>query len=887
MNPNQNPAPGQIGLADIIGLLGHRRWTSIMQKEVHATRVRNHHVTPGIVPALVGALAPSDVWYGVNEITEPPADNKRATENTVARWCAVYADLDVKPGGCPTEDVANAIIDDVSGVYGTRPTYIVASGHGLQPVWVIAHDDAAADLDDDQKRAAAVALLKRHGRMVQAFALARNAKADSVFDLPRVLRAPDTTNHKDPTNPKPTAAVRDAGTPLTVAGIAAALDAADIPEMPSDTMIRGTVVAAPSAWRYRPTGQQRCHYAEDMIDGWATDQPAARHPWLVSQSTRLAAARRHGCLSAADAAGAERELAGRFIALCQRAGDARPVGRAEIDSALRYGTELVATMTDQRVADELGKHQHRDYAAEAIELARMADDLDDLRSQPAPAAPVGCDTAAKPFQPNVTPAPPTPPAADQPAENMPADIPGPPPPAETDGQTVVVPGAVAPTPEQQYIDTVEQIETGYDFWTSRDSLNTIYRAALSSEASPWAVLAITLLRVVAAVPHDVYLPPLGPRGPHGSLNLFAGIAARSGGGKGLAAGVASELYQHASIFDAPPGSGEGIGHLFGAMHTDKETRTTEFKWTRRSVMIDAPEVEALGAIGGRKGSTADAILRQAFSGETLGFSYAAAEKRLRIPRGEYRMTMMVGVQPEAAGALFAGASGGTPQRFLWVPAEDHRLGIETADWDGTPLEGYRPEWWNSGHVISVCPEAMTEIREDRRRRGRRLSVVPNFGDHDETEALDAHAMYAREKVAAALAILDGREFIDAEDWHLSGAVAAMSFLVRDGITQVMEAARLRDAERRGMERGAEQIGAKATETEIDAGRLAATRKRVRDVLADNGEMTHRQMVHRMSKAQRPYLQRALNTLEEDGAVIRVDIETTGRGGRPGASYRLA
>ncbi|QXO14212.1 DNA primase [Gordonia phage Bock] len=932
--PNDGRQPGTaLGLVDVVALLGHRRWTSIMQKELGADKVVNHHVTPGIVPALVDALSDGDVWYGVNEIIAPPAparpgerSNGRATEKTVARWCAIWADLDIKSTGCPDVETAERIIADLSTVYGQRPTYVVSSGHGLQPVWVLDHTDPATDLvatDTDEKygidrRAQAAALLRRHGRLVQATAVAHGAKADSVFDLPRVLRAPGTTNHKNAGAPVSTSAVLDTGAPLTVVQVRDALEAAGIDELPVQNTT--VVVSSPSNWRHRPDG--RCGYADKMIDGWAGDNPDARHPWLLAQATRIAAARRYGCLTTGDAFAAERELAARFAVLCNRSGDTRAVGRTEVPAAVAYGQDLVATMTDARVASELGDHKHGERRDDLAELRAIATHAGTTYQAPAPAPaatpggyvpqadnagidwsgasatseqmerfaeymhraqPAGAlDTAI--WTPDGQPV--TGDAfAGHTADDSPADL---------DDQATGQFAAPTPTisPDEIWGDKVEQIESTFEFWTSRESLNTVYRAALSSEASPWATLGIVLLRVIAAVPHDVYLPSLGARGPRGSLNLFCGIAAKSGGGKGLASGVAAELYRHPSIHVAPPGSGEGIGHLFGRMVTDKETKQTDFEWSRRTVLIDAPEVEALGAIGGRKGSTADAILRQAFSGETLGFSYAAAEKRLRIPGGQYRFTMMVGVQPEVAGALFDGSSGGTPQRFLWLPAEDHRLGLECPEWDGEPITGYRPEYWDSpsgGHVIDVTRDALNEIREDRRRRGRRISLVARpHDDGDQVDNLDAHALYVREKVAAALAILDGREFVTDDDWWLSAAVLSMSLMTRDGITEVMESARLRDAEKRGQEKGAEQIGAKATATEIDDERLGSTRRRVVSVLAENGRagVPRRDVMSRMAKSNRPYLTTALAGLEEDGLIEQVEVETTGKGGRPGVLYRL-
>lgn len=862
----------ELGLADITTLLGHRQLTSIMQKELGAANVTNHHVRPAAAAAIVSALT-GDIWYGVNEITALPADNRRATERTVGRWCAVWADLDYGDSKSGDWDTINAIIDDVTTAYGTEPTYITVSGHGVQPVWVLDHADPATVLDTDEKRATAVALLKRHGRLVQSSAAARGVKADSVFDLPRVLRAPGTINHKDPSDPVPASAMRSEGAPLTVAHLEQALTAAGVLAMDSDQPATGEIIAAPSTWTYRQTGQQQCGYADDMVRGWATDQPGARHPWLVAQAVRIAAARRHGCFTGADAAGAERELANRFTTLCARGGDTRPVARFEIDQAIRYGVDTVATMSDARVAEELGGHEHRDHAAEQAYLERSAHELDQLRALAAPVAQQvsapsgpatsqvnetvddGCDISGKPIHADVTP------------EAVPA-------------HTVL-------DPEELYIATVEQIEGAYDFWNSRRSLNTIYRAALAGEASPWAVLTITLLRVITAVPHNVHLPSLGRHGALGSLNLFAGIAAAPGGGKGLANGVAEELYRHPSIFKAAPGSGEGMGHLFGAMVKDPDRPGKQmFQWARHAVLIDAPEIDSLGAIGGRKGSTADSILRQAFSGESLGFSYAAAEKRLHIPAGEYRMCMMVGVQPERAGVLFNGASGGTPQRFIWAPAEDHRVGVEHPDWDGVPLAPYRPEYWADGHVIEVCPQALEEIRDDRRRRGRRISLVPRSDDENAGEELDAHAMYAREKVAVALAVLDGRQYVDADDWELSGCVAAMSTHVRDHVVQIVDSTRLRDAEKRGQERGAELVGAKATAQEIDGARIAGAERRVMALIGEGGgEATYRDMNRRMSKAQRPYLQTALDNLTENGLVTRDEIEPTSRGGRPGALYK--
>lgn len=863
-----------LGLADIIRLLGHRHYTSIMQKEVGANRVRNHHVTPGIVPALVDALAPSDVWYGVNEITEPPGGNRRATEATVTTWCAVWADLDIKHDGCPTWDIAEQIIDDLAGHYGTRPTYTVQSGHGLQPVWVIDHHDPARHLDTDEARTHAAALLRRHGRLVHTVAEHRGARVDSVFDLPRVLRAPGTTNHKQPDHPKPTSALRDAGKPVTTTHVAEALDAARIDEIPTDTaVLSNTVIAAPSTWRHRDTGDQRCKYVDEMIDGWGSDHPNARHPWLISQATRLAAARRHSCINAADAHTAEHELAARFLTLCARGGDTRPAGRHEVADALRYGSDLVARMTDARVADELGNHTHSGGMTDrAAKEAAMSIDFDRLRNRSRPTAPT--TAAPAPSNPSVKP------------DNHQVNTPSPAAAPDTDDTEA---GEEQPytDPTLAYIEKVEQIENG--FWTRRPALELIHDAAHAETAAPWAVLATVLMRILADIPHDVYLPGLG--GPHstpGSLNAYAGIVSKPSGGKGTANKVAERLYPSGTIYAAGAGSGEGVGQLFGNTVTDKQTKTTEFVWHRRSVLLEITEVDALTAMTRRDSSTIDAVLRQAFSGEGIMFSYAAVEKRLRMPAGEYRLTGVVHVQPGRAAGLFDGADGGTPQRFIWAAAADPRIGQHDPDYAGETLTDhvYPPHYWGHDHVIDVCDEALQDVRAERIRRAQDWTFTD---DPDDPEAgLGGHTMYARLKIAAALAALDRREYVNPEDWELSGVVIDMSNMVRTQLTEAMDAGRLAAAEKRGQERGAEQIGAKATETELRTTRLQSACdwivKRIED--HPDGAVRYGDLAPAASKARRPFLRDALALLVDQEVIAPVELLTTSKGGRPGEAYKL-
>jgi hypothetical protein len=100
---------------------------------------------------------------------------KPFNEEHVRGLLALFADVDVKPGAYATLDAALAAIDALP----CEPTYIVTSGGGLQPVWVM--DSALDDVDR------AKALLR---------AIRDRLRSDATVDATRVLRLAGTTNWK-------------------------------------------------------------------------------------------------------------------------------------------------------------------------------------------------------------------------------------------------------------------------------------------------------------------------------------------------------------------------------------------------------------------------------------------------------------------------------------------------------------------------------------------------------------------------------------------------------------------------------------------------------------------------------------------------------------------
>lgn len=128
-----------------------------------------------------------DTWISAAVVRKPSDPDSRGTADDVVAVRALWADLDVGPGKMASYQACRAVVDEVSEILGVRPTVLLASGHGLQPRWRFAHGDVT-DLAQ---------LVEGFGRLVRQIAETHGGKADNVYDLARIIRAPGTTNCKD------------------------------------------------------------------------------------------------------------------------------------------------------------------------------------------------------------------------------------------------------------------------------------------------------------------------------------------------------------------------------------------------------------------------------------------------------------------------------------------------------------------------------------------------------------------------------------------------------------------------------------------------------------------------------------------------------------------
>lgn len=401
---------------------------------------------------------------------------------------------------------------------------------------------------------------------------------------------------------------------------------------------------------------------------------------------------------------------------------------------------------------------------------------------------------------------------------------------------------------------LEEIEHG--FWDSRESLRMIYTTAMARMCPPWAVLAHTAARALTQVRPHVTLPPLigGP----GSLNWFAAVVAASGGGKG-ASSACAKLLVPGHVESRNVGSGEGMTRAYRAKPTDDNP-----DGRHEALMFTADEVDTLGALNARTASTTLSILRSGFSGETLGFAYADSEKSRHIAAHTYRMTFIVSVQPSRAGWLLADEGGGTPQRFMWFPGTDSRIS-KNRPWESGPLALPRLSEWLSAREIRVPEQAADLILDER--------VKAMRGDQS---ALDGHALFCREKFAYALAVLDGRVEMTAQDWELSGVATDVSTFTRQTTIDALTEASQMEAVDRGEVRGVEMAAADAAKAHEQSDRVRRILRWLMATLDAAGEegIAQRQLTQKIASRDRRYLEPALNHAASSGLIRQLDSTTT-------------
>jgi hypothetical protein len=414
-----------------------------------------------------------------------------------------------------------------------------------------------------------------------------------------------------------------------------------------------------------------------------------------------------------------------------------------------------------------------------------------------------------------------------------------------------------------------------DFWASRPELTHLYNFALSRIISPWALLGMALVRVIAATPPNVVLPALV--GGVGSLNIFLALLGDSGDGKGGVMAVAEDaidLGVWADFKTHSVGSGQGIAHAYGRY--DKDAGGVVRHATSAILVLE--EIDHLAGHARQNGSTTLPELRRLYMGERLSHLYVDVTKRVEIQPHTYRAGLIIGIQPERAGVLLNDTHGGTPQRFVWQPVTYPHHPDVTPDGPGYPWSWTPPQWAPddphgpaSGRVTMSVPDcAVTAIRAARLTRGR------GKGD-----PLDGHRLFCQEKVAAGFAILAGRPAVSGEDWQLAERYMAVSDATRGEAVRALAVLASAENTAKGKARAAQEVIVEdAKDTRVVQRALQAV---LRNLERHGGWMAHSELRGRITRGPiRDNFEEAIAHLEAAG---QIEIEKIDYQGQSGKRYR--
>lgn len=367
-------------------------------------------------------------------------------------------------------------------------------------------------------------------------------------------------------------------------------------------------------------------------------------------------------------------------------------------------------------------------------------------------------------------------------------------------------GAIRKYGEEQKVEA-ERVE----FWERRPVLSHCLTTARQSVLSPWALLGALMQRAVLDIPYTVpYKSALGTV----SINTLYAFVGKTGGGKSRTHRVLDDAFSmrgdawRASVKE--PGSGEGLIDAY-RQKVKNEDGHLVLEWTtvNHALMFGFDEVGSLTGRQARQGTTIFEVMKTAESGGALSRVLARGEGT-ELPAKEYRFCLFVNVQPAKAGDLFddSAVAGGLPGRFLW-------LSTVAADARSQYLPGPVTKYvvpsphWDPKVSINALPEMDAEHLESQ------------FAAHEGTrDELDSHSSLTRAKVAIALAVLDGRAVLNAEDWELSGLVMEHSDETRSSVQSALAEAAKLELHRQGKAQGTRNAVSKSIEHEHAVKRVA-------------------------------------------------------------------
>lgn len=358
-----------------------------------------------------------------------------------------------------------------------------------------------------------------------------------------------------------------------------------------------------------------------------------------------------------------------------------------------------------------------------------------------------------------------------------------------------------------------------------EQLKTIRQAARSAFVSPQAVLGSALAVVLSETPPFVMLPPIV--GARASLNLAVALVGQSGLGKSSSVSIALDVLGitrvYAERINTP--TGEGLLSAFlepGEKDPDQDKRIAAPLVLREfpNVLMVVDEIEQWGAVSNRAGATGSSVLRSMLTGDEVGTTNAANDRKRRLPRGSYRLAGIIGVQPEHADILLKEQAAGTPQRFIWVMADDpDREKITETISFPNPIGWRYLNGIETNKDIQIPDTIRDEVIKER------LARLSGRGIE-----LDAHHTLTKLKVASACALLHSRNAVTQGDWEWAELVMILSIQAREYCQAVLKISSVKKNIERGKADGKREA---AKQEAMEENAIEVVARRIQDIIANH------------------------------------------------------
>lgn len=395
-----------------------------------------------------------------------------------------------------------------------------------------------------------------------------------------------------------------------------------------------------------------------------------------------------------------------------------------------------------------------------------------------------------------------------------------------------------------------------EMYAANNGLQIIRNAAHRHMISPDVLVVSTMARVASLLPPQTKLE--STPGNDGTANFLAAVMGLAGAGKSQGNRVARKLViapmavvKAGYISDRPLSTGEGVAESFYGLKEieqfesqedgegkvksrPKTSPKKERAVVRHNVHFSLDEGEVLIKNANVPTSTVTEVLRSAWTGGTLGQQNASHDKVRHVPAGSYALGFVASFQPSVFSDIFAQSGNGFPARFSYAAAgnlapvmdeEGNRIEIE----DLGILEetsNLLVELWSAPRNITYDEGVKSAILMEiyKSSKGSLLEAAPKSKKDIEDmqlRDLDAHRTYHWAKLAALLALLEGRTHVEPSDFALAKEMYEVQKIVR---TMVLRIAR---ATQRALDRAADSRKKDVNvESAVEAGiQLAAINKK--------------------------------------------------------------